>query len=263
MIIKIDDDFDLRKIAYSGQCFRVKELSDDTFSFVTKSSKVTIKALVNNSFDISCSKDEWDNIWHDYFDLDTNYSDIRSSIPSDDSYMLRAAEIGKGIRILKQDYFEMLISFIISQRKSIPAIKTSVERLCSLYGKDGFFPTPDAMLKATNEELSSCGLGYRVSYVAEASKKVALKEVDLDELSLLSDDDLFASLKSFNGVGDKVANCVALFGYHRIGRAPVDTWIKKVIDNSYNGINPFPTYGSVAGIMQQYMFYAAQQHREL
>ena len=263
MIIKITDDFNLRKIAYSGQCFRVKELDENTFSFITKASRVTMKYISDGTYDVTCDQDEWDGIWRDYFDLDTIYSDIRASIPDNDTYMKNAAEIGKGIRILKQDYFEMLISFIISQRKSIPAIKTSVERLCTLYGKNGFFPTPESMLNATNEELSSCGLGYRVAYVSEAAKKVALHEVDLNELSLLSDDDLFTELKSFNGIGDKVANCVALFGYHRVGRAPVDTWIKKVIDNSYNGINPFPTYGSVAGIMQQYMFYAAQQHKTI
>lgn len=263
MIITINDDFDLYKIAYSGQCFRVKELAPDTFSFVTKNSKVTMKSLGNNKYDVSCKEDEWNNIWHHYFDFDTCYEDIRKLIPEGDNFLMRSSEIGKGIRILNQDKFEMLISFIISQRKSIPAIKSSVEKLCALYGEDGFFPTPDALLNATNEELSSCGLGYRVPYIIDSVSRVAHKEVDLEELSSLSDEELFETLKSFKGVGDKVANCVALFAYHRVGRAPIDTWINKIIDTEYSGVNPFPSYGKYAGIMQQYMFYSAQHMKAL
>ena len=263
MIITITDDFDLYKIAYSGQCFRVKDIDSNTFSFVTQNSRVIIRSLGGNDYDISCSKEEWDNIWHHYFDLDTCYSDIRKAIPKSDKYLTQAAEIGKGIRILNQDKFEMLISFIISQRKSIPAIKSSVEKLCALYGQNGFFPTPEALLCGTSEELSSCGLGYRVPYIIDSVKRVALKEIDLDELDLLSDEELFEALKSFKGVGDKVANCAMLFAYHRIGRAPVDTWIQKIIDTEYSGVNPFNSYGKYAGIMQQYMFYSAQHMKNL
>ena len=280
MKITVNDDFDLYKIAYSGQCFRVKELDKDTFAFVTGNSRVTItdldysgssfaednSAVISNiprHLEISCSGDEWSDIWHNYFDLDTCYSNIRSAIPCEDSYLRKCARIGAGIRILKQDKFEMLISFIISQRKSIPAIKTSVERICKLYGQDGYFPTAGAMLNATDEELSGCGLGYRVSYIMDAVRRIALKEIDLNELDKLDDDALFESLKSFKGVGVKVANCVELFAYHRTARAPIDTWIKKVIDSQYDGVNPFESYGNVAGIMQQYIFYAAQHMHEL
>ena len=170
-------------------------------------------------------------------------------------YLREAARGGAGIRILRQDKFEMLISFIISQRKSIPAIRTSVEKLVSLYGHDGFFPNAADMTGATEEELSSCSLGYRLPYIRAAIERIAHKEVDLDELDSLPDEELFEQLKMFHGVGDKVANCVELFAYHRTGRAPVDTWIAKVINEQYNGENPFGRYGNVAGIMQQYMFY--------
>lgn len=263
MQITITDDFDLYKITYSGQCFRAKQIDDNTFSFVYKNYFVTISDLGNNLYDISCNEAVWNEVWYDYFDLGRNYSKIRKSIPEDDSYMIHASEIGKGIRILKQDKFEALISFIISQRKSIPAIKSSVEKLCNLYGKDGFFPSPIDMLNATSEELSSCGLGYRVSYIMDCVCKIALCEVDLESLDKLSDEDLILELKKFNGVGDKVANCVALFAYHRIGNAPIDTWIAKVIAEKYNNQNPFPAYGEVAGIMQQYVFYAAQHMKDL
>ena len=269
MKITIDDDFDLDKIIGSGQCFRPRRTDDGVYVFTTgdHTVQITDETLLSGRKDkkgwdgvtelnVSCTKKEW-NIWHSYFDLDTNYKKIRNSIPKDDAFLKRAADAGAGIRILKQDKFEMLISFIISQRKSIPAIRTSVERLVGMYGHDGFFPKPSDMLRATDEELASCGLGYRVPYIRKAVERIALKETDLNALDELSDEELFEELKSFAGVGDKVANCVELFAYHRTGRAPVDTWIARIINGEYDGINPFPRYGNAAGIMQQYMFYYA------
>ena len=268
--ITIDDDFDLDKMIDSGQCFRPRRLEEGVYRFVTGEHMVDItdETLLHSGtgkkdpdaptrLSVSCTKKEWDRIWHPYFDLDTNYRKIRNSISGDDMYLQDAAKRGAGIRILRQDRFEMLISFIISQRKSIPAIRTSVERLVALYGHNGFFPKPSDMLKATDEELASCGLSYRVPYIRKAVERVAYKDVDLEELDRLSDEELFTELKSFAGVGDKVANCVALFAYHRTGRAPVDTWIARVINEQYGGVDPFPRYGDVAGIMQQYMFYVA------
>ena len=257
MKITIDDDLDLDKIIDSGQCFRPRKISERTYRFVTGEHAVEIKHD-GKQLSASCSKKEWDSVWHAYFDLDTNYQKIRALIPKDDKYLISAADHGAGIRILRQDKFEMLISFIISQRKSIPAIRTSVERIVDLYGHDGFFPKPADMLRATEEELASCGLGYRVPYIRKAVERVAHGEVDLEALDELPDEELFSELKSFAGVGDKVANCVALFAYHRTGRAPVDTWIARVIAEQYGGINPFPRYGNNAGIMQQYMFYQAK-----
>ena len=268
--ITIDDDFDLDKMIDSGQCFRPRRLEEGVYRFFTGEHTVDItdETLLKSKtgkkdpdsvtrLSVSCSKEEWDRIWHPYFDLDTNYRKIRNSISGDDMYLQDAAKRGAGIRILRQDRFEMLISFIISQRKSIPAIRTSVERLVTLYGRDGFFPRPADMLKATDEERASCGLGYRVPYIRKAVERVGHLEVDLEALDRLPDEELFTELKSFAGVGDKVANCVALFAYHRTGRAPVDTWIARVINEQYGGVDPFPRYGDVAGIMQQYMFYVA------
>ena len=309
MIITINDDFDLYKIAYSGQCFRVKEIAKNTFRFITGEHVVTISADYSDYSDYpipsgssgsalsyssaslgslgsafsydsatsspvrltaSCSRKEWDLIWHDYFDLDTCYLDIRNSIPKDDEYLLRAAALGRGIRILKQDYFEMLISFIISQRKSIPAIKKCIEMLCTEFGEalSGYddlyrFPTAQELCAASEDKLRSCGLGYRLPYVSKACERILHNEINLESLNNLPDEELVATLKTFYGVGDKVANCAALFAYHRTSLAPVDTWIKKIIDTKYSGINPFGNYGNYAGIMQQYMFYAAQHLNKL
>lgn len=288
MQITLTDDFDLYKITYSGQCFRPIRLENDVYRFIIGNHILYIKKLDINKlsenndsskiFEVSCSKEEWDSVWSHYFDLETNYRTIRSAIDDSDKYMYNCAENGAGIRILNQDKWEMLISFIISQRKSIPAIRSSVEKLCKLYGhiiespinaanplfnetlmdineQIYSFPTPEEMKKATADELAGCGLGYRVPYIIDAINRVNSDIINLEALISLDDESLFDELKTIKGVGDKVANCVCLFAFHRTGRAPVDTWISKVINTEYNGINPFPNYGNVAGIMQQYVFY--------
>jgi N-glycosylase/DNA lyase len=123
------------------------------------------------------------------------------------------------------------------------------------------FPTVDQLSRATAAELSDCKLGYRVPYIIDAIAQVSSHSTDLDDLYSFDDETLLSSLKNVKGVGDKVANCIALFAYGRIALAPVDTWIRKVIDDEYAGVNPFPGYGSVAGIMQQYAFFYAQGRR--
>lgn len=266
MKIQIEDSFDLQKIIDSGQCFRPFKLNDRTYRFIYQDSILDISPLTDNEYEISCSKDEWENIWSDYFDLDTCYNDILLSVPVNDTYMKRSADTAQGIRILKQDKWEMLISFIISQRKSIPAIRSAVEKICRLYGKcisfrgDNIytFPTASEMKNATFEELSACGLGYRTGYILSAIEEANSGVLNLDKLSSLNNDDLDEALKSIKGVGNKVSNCVMLFAYHRVDRVPIDTWILKVINNEYNGSNPFPGYGKYAGIMQQYIFYSAR-----
>ena len=135
MIVRIDDDFDLKKIADSGQCFRFNECADGSFSVAARDRHIFVSELEENRYEFGCSKEAFDSFWKDYFDLELSYKDIRGRIdPDEDPYLYRASEFGKGIRILRQDPWEMLISFIISQRKNIPAIKASIEKLCVLAG---------------------------------------------------------------------------------------------------------------------------------
>ena len=134
MKITIADDFDLDKIIGSGQCFRPKKISENTYRFITGDHVVEITDEKTH-FSVSCTKEEWDSIWHTYFDLDTNYRKIRESIPGEDKYLRTAAAKGAGIRILRQDKFEMLISFIISQNNNIKRISGIVERLCEGFGE--------------------------------------------------------------------------------------------------------------------------------
>lgn len=270
---------DLRKIVDSGQCFRPAEVVPGIYRFITGDNIIYLKE--DNSV--------IEGIWQDYFDMDRDYAKIRSQIPENDEYMQAAAKCGEGIRILRQDPWEMIISFIISQRKSIPAIRSSIEMLCESFGEmmtteyETIYTFPSAAMIADKtlkgsgtgnlpretlfealmeSKLKDCKLGYRLRYICDAVCRVIYGEIDLDSLYNLDSEELLLKLKEINGVGDKVANCIALFAYSRCELAPVDTWIKKVIDGVYGGINPFPQYGDVAGIMQQYIFYYALTHKE-
>lgn len=268
--IKIKDDFDLKKIIDSGQCFRAKEIENNLFKFITKKDVVYIKQLDAENFEVSCSHADWDDVWANYFDLETNYAEIRESIyhyaervPCGD-YLKSAVEFSKGIRILRQEPFETLISFIISQRKTIPAIRKSVELICDQFGtivKTDFeesvrlFPTPDQLSKATMLNLSSCALGYRGAYVRDAIEKVFERIVRLDEFRKTPDEDMLAELQQIKGVGTKIASCVALYAYHRLNIAPVDVWIQRAIQEDFKGVNVFAEFERYAGILQQYIFY--------
>ncbi|MBQ3898912.1 MAG: DNA-3-methyladenine glycosylase 2 family protein [Lachnospiraceae bacterium] len=283
MIINIEDDLDLKKIADSGQAFRIAEISDGEYRFVTGDQVLYIKPvkLQKNgagSYEISCfdesgeipAKEAFEKVWKNYFDLGTSYKKIRSLVPEKDVFLSKSCENGIGLRILRQDPFEMLITFIISQRKAIPAIKESVRLICEKYGKAidtgreavYLFPSAKEMSKAKEEELKSCKLGYRVPYILDAVKKVNSGEVKLNSLYGASYEETFEKLKEIKGVGDKVSNCICLFAYALTEAAPVDTWISKVIEKEYDGVNPFPSYGKYAGIMQQYIFYYALTHKD-
>lgn len=269
MQIEITDDFTLSRIADSGQCFRVKCLDNGAYRFITGRHILHISPIAGHRYEVDCTLPEWRDIWFPYFDLGRDYERLRSRVPDTDPYMKNAADYGAGLRILRQDPWEMLVTFIISQQKTIPSISSSVEKIAQLYGEAvgtahgtvHLFPTAEQMRHAASKELGQCRLGYRTPYILDAISRVSSSELDLNALYGYDDTALLDALKSVHGVGDKVANCVALFAYGRTALVPVDTWIKKVIDGVYHGHNPFLRYGGVAGIMQQYIFYYAQQHK--
>ena len=265
MEIKISDDFDLKKIVDSGQCFRPKEISAGVFRFVVGENILHISKRDENLFDADCDAETWKNVWENYFDLSTNYAGIRRDIENFaagkpyEKILRDSTEFGKGIRILRQDPFEILISFIISQRKNIPAIRSSVEKICERFGRQVgdvyLFPRVEDIADATLEDLSGLGLSYRKPYIQEAVEKVASGAIDFEELGTFSDKDMTEELKIINGVGDKIANCVALFAYHRVDRVPIDVWIRRAIEEDFGGENIFAQFGKNAGILQQYIFY--------
>ena len=229
--------------------------------------------LVSVTFAFSCDEAEFEQIWNPYFDLGRDYINVVNSINKKDKYLIEASEFGRGIRILKQDVFETTISYIISQRRSIPSITTSVERISKLCGRKikapkldkpfvnplaseyYAFPTPEELNALPFAELENTGIGYRAPYIARAAEEFCSGKIDACALAQLSDEDLYKALTSMYGIGTKVANCIMLFAFARTGRFPVDVWIKRIEDKYYNGCFDCTPYPDTAGIMQQFMFY--------
>ncbi len=281
MILTVRDDFDLKKIAESGQCFRWNEEADGAYRVIAGGHVLRIREIgqldegalkkddesmcygqssETHVFDLSCSKEEFLLFWEDYLDLKTDYTEIRNMVKkSEDPYLYNAVQLGRGIRILRQELFETLITFIISQRKNIPAIRASVEKICKAAGtkKDGsyLFPTPAQLAALSEDEMSSCGTGYRTKYLMKVAREIATGEVALEAMSDLSDEELLTELKKLYGVGVKVASCTALFAYHRMDFFPEDVWIKRVLENHYSGSFPKEKYAPWNGVMQQYLFF--------
>lgn len=263
MQIEIRDDFDLEKIASCGQCFRAKPVEGGLYRFVSGDHVIYIKEAGKHQFSVSCANEEWEETWTRYFDLDRSYKSLYYEERGKHDFVRRAMDCGRGIRILRQDPWEMLLTFIISQRKSIPAISKSVEALAEKFGHPVeteyetvyTFPTPQELANASVDELQECGLGYRAPYIYDAIRKVTSGSLNLNALADYNDAELFQELQTVHGVGKKVANCICLFGYGRMARVPVDVWISRAIDEDCCGEAPFELFEGNAGIIQQYIFY--------
>lgn len=264
MILHISDDFDLEKIADSGQCFRWERLPDGSYRILHGDLCLYIERLGDKDYALSCSEAEFTSVWHGYFDLTENYRAIRGRIdPERDPFLFAAAEQEKGIRILRQSPWEMLITFIISQNRNIPAIRRSVEALCGICGEEKTdcrgnryhaFPAADAMAALSGEQLKDCRLGYRCRFVHEAAAAVAEGKLDPDGLRDAPGEEACRRLMELSGVGIKVASCISLFGLHDLNSFPRDVWIKRILENEYPEGYPFDRYAPYNGVFQQYMF---------
>lgn len=267
MIVPKNPHLDLAAIADSGQCFRWRR-QEDGYVIPALGKVLRIKATAGGALELNCAEEEFDRLWRGYFDLDTDYEAMTAVLPAGDTYLRAAAEYGQGIRILRQDPWETLVSFLISQRKNIPAIRQAVEKLCLTVGRviggeeEGpvyDFPSPAELSRLGEEGLRACGLGYRAPYVLRAAE--VFGDGDLNSLSSLTDEALLQALCALSGVGPKIAQCVMLFGFHRLNAFPVDVWIQRVADRRYpGGIRP-ERFAPFAGVMQQYM-YAYERHLE-
>lgn len=260
-------NFNLYTIANSGQCFRLNQMNDTMYSLVAFNKVLFIKIIDKDIFDFSCSESVFYDKYYNYFDLNSNYNIYKKVANSDDIFLKNCINYGAGLKILKQEPFETLISFIISQRKSIPAIKTSIERLSKICGKKiktkygDYYTFPSAKDIYNNKnKIESCGLGYRRDYVIEASYRILNNEINLNKYYELDNFDLKNNLISIKGVGEKVASCVMLFAYSRYDICPVDVWIDRVLKTKYNDKMP-DKYKKYAGVIQQYWFYYAKDHK--
>lgn len=264
--------FDLNQIYQSGQCFRMDKLEStderDYFCVVAFDHYLSMSQDYENVY-LDCPQEEYDSIWRDYFDMDTDYQGIIDSIDKDDLYLRNAASFGHGIRILRQDLWEMIITFIISQQNNVGRIKKCVNKLCEMYGIEMItdkgihyytFPTVGRLSQVSEDELKSIGLGYRAGYIHTTSAVIANDETMLTRLHSVDYSSSRMELLKLRGVGAKVADCICLFALHHTEAFPIDVHIKNALEANYTDGFPFERYIGYAGILQQYMFYYDYNH---
>ena len=259
MILRLTDDFDPQKIADSGQCFRWTPLPDGGWRILHGGRRLILREAAPQEFDLDCGEAEYAAVWRPYLDLDEDYAQIRARIdPEADPFLYAAAEAQRGLRILRQNPWEALVSFIISQNRNIPAIRKSIELLCRAAGTpcaDYFaFPSPQAVAALPDGALSACKLGYRAPYLRAAAESVLRGETDLAALRQSPPAEALEALLRLRGVGVKVASCVQLFGLHQLDAFPIDVWMRRVLDSEYPGGYPADRYSPYNGVYQQYMF---------
>jgi N-glycosylase/DNA lyase len=248
-------DFSIEQVANSGQCFRISRIGPgNVWRVVALGRGVKIQRVDKITHIFHCSLDEYEAVWADYFDFERDYGEIKNFIRgTNDPYLNGAIECGFGLRILRQDLWEVMVSFIISQRNSIPRIKNIIKKLCAPHGDA--FPSPQILAKCDEKFFRDMGLGYRARYLAEVARAVDGGTCDVEFLKTLSCEEAVKYLKRLDGVGEKVANCIALYGLHKLEAFPVDTWIRRIVKKQYGGNFDAKTLSPYAGVIQQYMFF--------
>ena len=277
-ILEKQESFNLKHIFECGQCFRWNKLEDNSYIGVIKDAVINVKEE-NGKFIFTGStiNGNLKEIIRYYFDLDTNYTEYKKILSNIDNYLKERIKFGSGIRILRQDLWECIISFIISANNNIPRIKKIIEKLSKEYGKkiefNGntyyFFPTPEELSKASVEDLRNLGLGFRDKRIYNTTKMIIENEVNLNSIKSMDDTEKMRNeLLKLDGVGPKVADCILLFALKRIDVFPIDVWVRRVMNDLYiHNINEEKVnkkelqklaedkFGSLQGIAQQYLFY--------
>ena len=254
-IVVTEPDLDLDETLDCGQAFRWKKTESNyecTYTGYFLNDFLRISQIQKGKFIFhDTSEDDFLGKWMDYFDLNTDYSELKRQF-SEDETLSKACGFAGGIRLLRQDSWECLISFIISQNNNIPRIKGIIDRLCEHYGGD--FLAPQQLSVETTDTLSYLRSGFRAKYLADAAHRVNAGQTDLSAIAQMPIDEARNALKQILGVGPKVAECVLLYGMHRTEAFPIDVWIKRVLTKYYP--NGFPEFaGKSAGIAQQYLFH--------
>lgn len=259
-------DLDLEQTLDCGQSFRWTKQDDGSFSGVAFGKYVNI-SLDGTDMIIKNADEQDRGLWRGYFDLDLDYGKIREGISAIHPVLTEAAKYAPGIRILRQEPYEALCTFIISQNNNIKRIKGIVGRLCESFGdeiEEGVyaFPTAEKLASLTPEDLAPLRAGFRNRYIIDSAKKVASGEVDLDLCRTAGYEAARAELMKITGVGVKVADCTLLFGMHRIEAFPIDVWMKRAMEKLFPGMTA-ADFGEYAGIAQQYIFHYSRMHPEL
>jgi len=270
------EEFNPEVIMNSGQVFRMtKETkggfgTPDTYSACSGDNDVYFYLNIEkDTWDFVCQEDQWD-FWQNYFDFDTDYIAFNKAVrASKDSFLKDSLKDSFGMRILRQDLWEVFISYVISQNNNIPKIKKSIQILCDRYSDGIHFPKAEVLAYISEGELmDGTALGYRADYIIGISKMVVEDKLDIKKLSQLPYDEAMTELLKIKGIGPKVANCIMLYGFHFMESYPIDTWMKKIISEDYkdftkdqyiNYINS--NYAGYQGYIQQLQFYHKRKSR--
>ncbi len=279
LILKNPSDFKLCDIFDCGQCFRWNLCEDGSYEGVALGRALKIKQEENRVIFFETSEKDFKDIWYDYFDMGRDYGAVRRNLAGDEK-LLSAFEFGTGIRILRQQLWECIVSFIISASNNIPRIKKIVELFCSEFGEKieymgkvrYAFPTPERTAELSCEDLAVIRAGFRDKYILDAAQKFLTdSEMSYENLSSVSTVQAKKILMRINGVGEKVADCVLLFGLGKYDSFPVDVWMKRIMEMCYFGgekqsiktISEFASrhFGDLGGFAQQYLFFYARENK--
>ncbi|MDK2798800.1 MAG: N-glycosylase/DNA lyase [Clostridiales bacterium] len=275
LVLEDIKDFNLQHTFECGQCFRWEREEDGSYTGIAYGKVVNLKINRDTLFIKNTNIDDFNNIWRTYFDLDRDYSTIKNRL-SKDIILKQAVEFGWGIRILNQEIWECLISFIISSNNTIPRIKKIINNICEKYGQPIWFggkvyysfPRPQDLYNKTLKDLAFCRSGYRAKYILDGVQATVEKQVRLNSIKALDTLQARKELMKIKGVGPKVADCVLLFSGQKYDVFPTDVWIKRIIEYFYfdgkasiQDVRKFAheKYGELAGFAQQYLFYYARE----
>lgn len=273
------DEFEPRDIFTCGQAFRWYEEVDGSFTFISHGKVANAKKVGDKIFLKGVDKKSFDEIFYNYFDLSRDYKLVIEELAKDE-VMKNATEYGKGIRILNQDKFETIISFIISANNQIPRIKKSIEKISEMYGdylgedenrKYYSFPSAEKLSLARPEDLREFArVGFRDKRIVETANLIKDGRVNIDEIDKMELEDARRTLQELSGVGPKVADCILLFAFDRKESFPVDVWIKRVMEELYlKEVTPKSkiamrgreVFGKNAGFANQYLFYYGRENK--
>lgn len=263
MVTKYIENFSLAQICGSGQCFRMEEREEGIYRIIAADRCLRVRQQ-GAMCEFYCSEQEYENFWKDYFDLEKDYIEYLARVNPRDAYLTSAAEFGWGMHILRQDLWEMIVSFLISQQNNIRRIRRCIQNICEHYGEARVslegesyyaFPKPEALAHLKEDELKECNLGYRSKYVVRAARSVVNGEIDLEKIAAMPYRKAREELLKFYGVGEKVADCICLFALHHLQAFPVDTHIHQALKLHYKRGFPNRRYQGIQGVMQQYIFY--------
>lgn len=266
-------DFDLAQTLECGQCFHFVKLGEEDYVLTAKGRVLHVSQESDIVTFYDTEEDEYVNVWKDYFDMDRDYSAIKKKLLEKDDKLKDAIESMWGVRILNQEFFETLISFIISQNKQIPHIKKIVADISAKFGtykgtyggEDMYtFPTLEQLTNASEEDFKELKTGFRAPYIMDAIRRNMAGQFDEKELRGMDYDSCVKELMTIKGVGEKVANCVSLFGLGKKEAFPVDVWIKRIMETMYfDGVDTpkdkiaafaKEQFGELGGFAQQYLF---------